>query len=152
VLALTKDKRIVGEKDCSSVYLELLARDFGQGIVEIRDEDEHAFCAGYSSNRARRTWQERIKLLEREGFIQTVPKGNRSTGYVLIVHPLQAVAGLRRQGKVTDELWRMFQQRLLETGCPPLEESDVSGELVSLGTPEGRPSARVSLDGERRAE
>lgn len=117
LLHLTNDKRIVGEKDCSTVYVELFSRTFGQGIVEIRDEEEHAFCAGYTSSRAKRTWQERVQALANAGLIEVKPKGNRSIGYVLLLHPVQVACSLRRQRKVSDEWWGMLQQQLLDYGA-----------------------------------
>lgn len=41
VLSLIKDKGISGKKDAGSVYLELWARHWGQGIIEIANENEH---------------------------------------------------------------------------------------------------------------
>src|SRR5260221_4028582 len=52
--------RILVEKnggDPSSVYFELWCRDFGQGLVQISDEQECAYFSGYSSTRALRTWR-----------------------------------------------------------------------------------------------
>jgi len=128
-LQLARDKKIVGNTDCSRVYLELLSRDFGQGLVEIRDEDEHAFCAGYTGNRARRSWQERMRLLAKNGFIEIDPKGNRAFGYVLIVHPALVAAKFRRERKVTEEWWQMLQQQLIDSGAGALDDPLTSPEL-----------------------
>lgn len=128
-LQLARDKKIVGNTDCSRVYLELLSRDFGQGLVEIRDEDEHAFCAGYTGNRARRSWQERMRLLAKNGFIEIDAKGNRSIGYVLIVHPALVAAKFRRERKVTEEWWQMLQQQLIDSGAGALDDPLTSPEL-----------------------
>lgn len=116
ILSLTRDKRITGKLDCSSVYLELHSRDFGQGLVEILDEDEHAFCAGYFGNRALRSWRERMAMLENAGFIKIAPKGNRRIGYVLLISPHAVAEELRRQGKVGDAWWRAYKQRLQAVG------------------------------------
>jgi len=116
ILSLTRDKRITGKLDCSSVYLELHSRDFGQGLVEILDEDEHAFCAGYFGNRALRSWRERMAMLESAGFIKIAPKGNRRIGYVLLINPHAVAEELRRQGKVPDAWWRAYKQRLQAVG------------------------------------
>jgi hypothetical protein len=118
LLHLTQSKALVGAKDCSFVYLELLARDFGQGVVEILDEDEHAFFAGYTSGRAKRTWQERVRALRDAGFIEVKPKGNRQIGFILILHPAQVVAKLKAGGKVPDNLWQLYQKRLRDIGAP----------------------------------
>src|SRR6266849_362819 len=63
ILNLTRNKKITGKLDCSTVYHELWSRDFGQGIVEIFDEAEHAFGAGYVGERAVRSWRERVRKL-----------------------------------------------------------------------------------------
>lgn len=117
LLDLVADKKIVGQLDCSKVYLELLSRDFGQGVVEILDEEEHAFCAGYRGKRAKRTWQERIRRLEEAGFIKIQPKGNRAIGYILIFHPYKIALKLRHLGKVEDLWWQLFQQKLNAVGA-----------------------------------
>jgi len=116
ILSLTRDKKITGKLDCSAVYLELHSRDFGQGLVEILDEDEHAFCAGYFGNRALRSWRERIVMLEKAGFIKIAPKGNRRIGYVLLINPRSVAEELRRQGKVSEAWWRTYKQRLQAVG------------------------------------
>ena len=82
VLALLKSKQISGKKDPSSVYLELLSRQRGEGVIEMMHENDHAFAAGYEGTRAVRTWQERMKVLEANGFIQTKQVGNQRYKYV----------------------------------------------------------------------
>jgi hypothetical protein len=123
ILSLTRDKRITGKLDCSAVYLELHSRDFGQGLVEILDEDEHAFCAGYFGNRALRSWRERIAMLAEAGFIEIAPKGNRRIGYVLLINPHAVAEELHRQGKVSDAWWRAYKQRLQAVGGAELGTS-----------------------------
>jgi hypothetical protein len=71
VLALLSSKEISKKHDPSFVYLELLSRQRGEGVIEMAHEEEHAFAAGYVGTRAVRTWQERMKILEENGFIRT---------------------------------------------------------------------------------
>jgi hypothetical protein len=111
------------------VYTELLSRDFGQGIVEIRDEDEHAYCAGYTGPRAKRTWQERMRLLKEAGFIKISPKGNRSNGYVLLVHPSRFVSEFRKQGRIDDDWWHLFEEQLRNIGAEVLPDPLATREL-----------------------
>jgi hypothetical protein len=133
LLNIASDKRIVGELDCSSAYVDLLSRDFGQGVVEILDEEEHAYCAGYTGRRARRTWQERMKGLEKAGFIKLMPRLNRAIGYVLIVHPYKVAADLRRAGKIDDQWWQLFSQRLSDVGAGEiLKRFEDSADLQKL--------------------
>ena len=138
LLHLTGSKNIVGPKSCSTVYVELMSRSYNQGIIEIQDEDEHAYCAGYTSSRARRTWQERVRILEEIGFIRVAPKGNRVFGYVLLMHPFKVVLSLREQGKITDEWWTLFNQHLRSAGIERVLVDPVSpGLRVLQGGAEG---------------
>jgi hypothetical protein len=118
ICALINDKAVCGALNASSVYVELLHRDMGEGIVEILDEDDHAYSVGYWSPRAVRTWRERVFALERAGFIKIARRGNRKIGYVLIVHPLIAVSELRKQDKVPAGWWQVFQERQRKVGGP----------------------------------
>jgi hypothetical protein len=95
ILALLSSKDISHKKDPSSVYLELLSRQKGEGVIEMVHENDHAFAAGYEGNRAVRTWLERMKILEDNGFIHTVRVGNQRYRYVAIVHPTSAIQHLR---------------------------------------------------------
>jgi hypothetical protein len=97
--------------DPSSVYLELWCKDWGQGIVSIQDEQECAFAAGYSGNRAVRTWRERMFKLVELGFIKSQQEGNREFGQVLLLNPITVCAKLRADGKVPDEWWTSFVRR-----------------------------------------
>ena len=123
---LISSKRVSGEKDASSVYLELWARNWGEGIVMITDEADHAFAAGYTGTRAIRTWRERIRLLEEAGFIQVKAVGNRTIGAILMVHPSAAVERLRQNGRVDDSWWNAYAARRSETGEKPHAKSEVS--------------------------
>jgi hypothetical protein len=78
-------------------------------------ENDHAFAAGYEGTRAVRTWQERMKVLEANGFIQTKQVGNQRYKYVAIVHPTTAVQRLRDKGKVPDNWWNAYNASKRET-------------------------------------
>jgi hypothetical protein len=124
VLTLTRDKRITGNLDCSAVYLELWSRDFGQGIVEIFDEAEHAFAAGYVGDRAVRSWRERVRKLAEADFLRIARKPNREIGYVLLLDPYTVVQALRDKEKIGDTWWSFFIARLQAVGVSlPMQES-----------------------------
>jgi|SRR6266481_1355640 len=124
---LIREKTVCGQLDASSVYVELLHRDMGQGIVEILDEEEHAYYAGYTNARGLRTWRERIRALEAAGFIKVFPKGRRDIGYVGIPHPRDVVAKLHAEGKVPSQWWQLYRDRLRQIGGEP--------EPVPVATP-----------------
>lgn len=104
------------------MYLELLSRHIDGGVVEMTDEAAHAYGAGYFGSRAVRSWHERMKTLERNGFIKTKRIGNQRYKYVLIVHPTFAVQRLRDKGKVDDILWDAFRARQIEVKEDTYEE------------------------------
>ena len=81
----------------------------------MEPEEDHAFAAGYEGTRGKRTWRERMKILQKHGFIQVKPKGNRQFGYVLIVHPALVLERLHHKGLVRDASWEAYRTRRIET-------------------------------------
>ena len=122
LLDLLKSKEIRGKNDPSTVYIELLSRHMGQGIVELTYEEEHAFAAGYHGERATHTWRERMRVLEDIGLIRTKKKGNRRYAYVLLVHPTIVIQRLYDKGKVDPDWWTTFRSLQIETKEPTAEE------------------------------
>jgi hypothetical protein len=120
LLSLLSSKGISGNKDASGVYLELYSRHRDSGIVEMEDERQHAFAAGYVGSRAVRTWQERMEILEKHGFIKSKTIGNQPYKYVLLVHPKAVIARLHEAGKTDAKWWDTYRSRLAE-----LNEDDV---------------------------
>lgn len=109
VLALLSSKAVSDDKkNPSSVYLELLSHQRGEGVIEMAHEAEHAFAAGYVGNRAVRTWQERMAILEANGFIHSVQVGNERYKYVAIVHPTTAVQRLYEKKKIPSYWWSAY--------------------------------------------
>ena len=104
-------------KDPTGVYWELWCRDFGQSIIEIKDEEEHAFAAGYLSNRALRTWREHIRLLQELKFIRIEACGNREIGYVLLIDPLAVAYWYHTQKQTPPGWWMSFSQRAKDIGA-----------------------------------
>jgi len=104
LVTLLKSKALSGRQDPSSAYLALWARHLDSGIVEITNERELAYEAGYTGNRALRTWQERMRLLEALGFIKAQKIGNEPYRYVLMVDPATVVGALVKKGRV-DAAW-----------------------------------------------
>ena len=115
ILGLLSSKEISAKKDPSSVYLDLVSRQRGEGVIEMGHEADHAFASGYEGRRAIRTWQERMKILEDNGFIKTVEVGNQRFRYVAIVHPTTAVQRLRDSKRIPDKWWNAYVARKLET-------------------------------------
>lgn len=123
VLQLIRDlaNREKGGDPCLT-YLELWCRDFGQGIISITDEQESAYAAGYTGNRALRTWRSHMMKLVDLGFIRAQADGNRDFGHVLLLNPLAVCHGLYVAGKTPDGWWAAFNSRANQIGAemPPV--------------------------------
>lgn len=115
ILGLLGTKLISGNRNPAMVYLELLSRQRGEGVIEMAHEQDHAFAAGYVGNRAVRTWQERMNLLQELGFIATVKVGNQRYRYVAIVHPTDVVERLRLAKRVPNDWWNAYTANKRET-------------------------------------
>lgn len=134
LLALLNDKKISGTSDPRSTYLELLARQMGEGIVEMGHEKDHAFASGYSSSRGVRTWNDNMKILEENGFIKTQRISGRYR-YVLLIHPTVVVKRLQEQGKVNKEWLDAFGERKRETKEPTYEQREKKKEAADKVVP-----------------
>ena len=136
ILSLLSLKHVSQKKDPSMVYLDLMSRQRGEGIIEMGHEADHAYAAGYEGRRAVRTWQERMKILEENGFIRTVKVGNRFK-FVAIVHPTTAVQHLRESGKIPENWWKAYIERKIETKEPTYEQHEkknsIDQKVVRLG-------------------
>jgi len=121
-LVLLSSKEISGGKDPSNVYLELLSRQRGEGVIEMAHEAEHAFAAGYEGKRAVRTWQERMIILEETGFIRTEKIGNQRYRYAAIVHPTRAVQVLREQDRIPENWWKAYIENKRTSGEATFED------------------------------
>jgi hypothetical protein len=116
VFELLKSKKINTKRvDLSLTYLALWARLLGEGVVEITNEHEVAYDAGYSGERQRRTWRERMALLEELGFIKSKQIAGQPYRYVLMIDPAVAVAKFERDGLVDPEWLDTYQMRRLTT-------------------------------------
>ena len=121
IMTLLRMKSLSGKLDPSKVYLELLARNIDNGIVEMGHEADHSFAAGYSSNRSNRSWQDMMKVLEDLGFIKAELVGTRYK-YVLLIHPTTAIQKLREAGRIPDNWWKAYRDRQSEAGEATYEE------------------------------
>ena len=110
-------KRLAGKGDPTSVYMELWARVYDEGVVSIVDEEQCAYGSGYTGTRAVRTWREHMYKLAEMGFILIEREGNRPIGQVLILNPLAVCARLQEEGQVPDGWWAAFVRRASEIGA-----------------------------------
>jgi hypothetical protein len=129
LLTLLNHKKVSGNTDPVSTYVELLARHVDYGIVEVQNEADHAFAAGHTGERALRTWRERIRQLEEIGFIMTKGSGNQKYRYIFLVDPAVVIAKLETKGLVSAEWKAAYYGRGLDCGAVPAEDSE---KVVSI--------------------
>jgi hypothetical protein len=100
-------------KNSSRVYCELWFRAFDDKLIEVKDEHEIAYASGVTVRR----WKERIAVLEKLGFIRTMPAGKLDYGYILLRNPYDAVKDLKDGGNVKDAAWLgAYTRRAAEIG------------------------------------
>jgi hypothetical protein len=130
-LCLMSSKTVSGNQDPTRVYVELLARHIDEGVVQMVTDEEHAYAAGYDGPRGVRTWRERMRTLERTGFIKVKSVGHRQFGYVLLMHPGAVVERLRQDNRVPSTWWEAYCDRQVETGAVAPEEMFIDRESQS---------------------
>lgn len=102
-----------GRDKAGRLYITLWAYELGDGFVEVPDPAQLALEAGYVTNRAERTFNERIAILRGLGLLRTARLGLREHGFVLLLDPHLVVAGIRDQNpdSVPERWWTAFVSR-----------------------------------------
>ena len=133
-----RSKKLSGRQDPSSVYLGLWARHFDSGVVEITNEMEMAYEAGYTGGRALRTWQERMALLQKHGFIRCQEAANQKHRYVLMLEPSEVIKALAKKGLIDDDWHATYDARRIATkeAAPAKAEKKTSKVVPMPGVAE----------------
>jgi hypothetical protein len=135
LLRALRQKNVSGELDPASTLIDLWDRNMGEGLVELRDEKEHAYAAGFDSERGVRSWRERMRLLVKAGFVEIHRRGPIEFGYALIVHPHVAAAKLREKGLIDDDLWHLIVERARDVGADMSKLENEEDEDLATVTP-----------------
>ena len=141
IRALMKSKALTGAGDPATVYLELLSRQYGEGVVEIQNEAEHAYAAGYTSSRAVRTWQNHMRCLERLDFVKIKGIGKHAFKYVILAPAVAALEVLHTKGLVPQDWWDAFTDRRIQTGELSYEERAAVRKRSKIKLIDGQQSA-----------
>lgn len=112
----------------SSTYLALWCATWDNSFVVLSKPGELASAAGFSGQRAVRTWMDRMRLLQELGFVDIKPGPSGPMSYALILNPHLVVHVLRREGKtgLTETTYNALIERALDIGAddmatPPAE-------------------------------
>ena len=79
----------------SSTYLELWCRAYDEMYISLARPDELAFYSGFTGQRARRTWIDRIRKLRDLGFIRVAAGSSGELSHAVIINPHIALKRLR---------------------------------------------------------
>jgi len=117
---------LAGGKPVSTTYLELWARAFDECFVSLSKSREMAFHAGFTGQRAERTWRERIKILADLGFIELQAGSSGAMSYALILNPYFVIRRLREKKNpgVRDDKFNALIERAAEIGANDLDRPD----------------------------
>jgi len=110
-------------KPLSSTYLELWCRAHDECLVTLTRQEELAFHAGFSGQRALTTWRDRVRTLAELGFIETKPGPSGDLSYALILNPYQIIKKhhSKTHSGITEAAYNALQQRAIDIGADDLE-------------------------------
>lgn len=108
-------------KPVSSTYFELFCRSFDECFVVLNKPTEMAFHAGFTGQRAERTWRDRMEKLKKLGYIDIKPGPSGALSYALIYNPYLVTKLLHETGLVTEEKFNALIMRAVEIGAEDLD-------------------------------
>ena len=113
-------------------YLELWCRLREERFLTLNRPEEMAFHAGFSGQRAVRTWKDRVKRLADLGFIELQPGPLGELSYAIFFNPYHVLKRHFIAGKINAARWQALVIRALEIGAYDLDEIDEEGALLPV--------------------
>lgn len=114
----------------SRTYLEMWARLREEQFLTLNRPEEMAFHAGFSGQRALRTWKDRVKRLDELGFIsiKSGPLGDFS--YAVFYNPYHVIKRYFLNGCIHENKWQALVVRANEVGAFDLDDLDDDGVIT----------------------
>ena len=111
-------------KPASNTYLELWCRADEQGFLILNKPQEIAFASGFSGERGVTTWKQRVRRLEKLGFISTKPGTSGDLHYVQIWNPYLVIRDHRDANTegFSERHFLAFVERYNDIGAVDYEE------------------------------
>lgn len=119
----------------SSIYLDLWTRAYDEGFVTLSKPREMAFHAGYSTQRAERTWKQKLEILADLGFIDLKSGPSGPASYALILNPYLVIKKHhdKKSPGLREDKFNALVARALEIGdrtfAPPAPSTPLAAPL-----------------------
>lgn len=111
-------------------YLEMWSRLYDELFLTLNRPEEMAFHAGFTGQRALRTWKDRVKRLADLGFIDVKPGPLGDLSYVIFLNPYHVIKRAYLKGEVQENKWQALVIRTNEIGAFDLDDVDDQGKLI----------------------
>jgi hypothetical protein len=120
-------------------YFEMWCRLFDELFLTLNRPEEMAFYAGFTGQRALRTWRDRVKRLAEMGFIdvKSGPLGDLS--YAIFLNPYHVIKRAYLKNLVREEKYRALMIRANEVGAFDLDDVDDTGAIIPLSDDDDQP-------------
>ncbi|WP_242773592.1 hypothetical protein [Sphingopyxis sp. YF1] len=135
-------------------FFEMWCRLYDEMFLTLNRPEEMAFFAGFSGQRAGRTWRDRVKRLADLGFIdvKSGPLGDLS--YAIFLNPYHVIKRAYLKGDVFEDKYRALVFRMNEIGATDLDDIDDEGNMIlppdEEEEAEPKPKPKLKIAGGRR--
>ena len=111
-------------------YFELWCRLYDELFLTLNRPEEMAFYAGFTGQRAVRTWKDRVRRLAQLGFIdlKSGPLGDMS--YAVFFNPYHVIKRAYLSKLVAEDKYRALVIRANEIGAFDLDDIGDDGSLI----------------------
>jgi hypothetical protein len=105
-------------RPASMPYLDLWTRTYDEGFVTLAKPREMAFHAGFTTQRAERTWKQKLDVLAELGFIDLKSGPSGPASYALLWNPYLVIKGYhdRKETGLREDKFNALVARALEIG------------------------------------
>ena len=108
-------------KPVSQTYFDLWCRTYDDSFVIVSKPREMAYYAGFTGERAERTWASRMRILADLGFIAVQGGTNGPIHYVLLYNPYHVIKRHHQEARVGDAAYNSLKERVIEIKADDLE-------------------------------
>lgn len=116
--------QLSGKNPLASTYLTLWCHVFDEGFIQIKNEDEFAFESGFTGQRAKTTWRNKMKTLAKLGFIRTSRGRSGDYYYTLLINPFHVIKKEYKEGNslINKDAYFSLLERAEEIGAKDLKD------------------------------